>query len=67
MGKQNVVTFRTNASVILQAFSERSKTSDPSEEKKEIIKTAGRLVLNDIESLNAPKKILSGSSRFHVS
>ena len=34
MGKQNIVTFRTNASAILQAFSERTKTSDPSEEKK---------------------------------
>lgn len=57
-GKQNVVTFRTNASAILQAFYERPKTSDPSEEQKEIIKTAGRLILNDIKSLDAPKNII---------
>ena len=46
-GKQNVVTFRNNASTILQKFYERPKTCDPLEEKKEIIKTAARLILND--------------------
>ena len=37
-GKQNVVTFRSNASTILQKFYERQKTHDPLEEKKEILK-----------------------------
>ena len=55
-GKQNVVTFRSNASTILQKFYERPKTRDPLEEKKEIIKTAARLILNDIKSIDTPKK-----------
>lgn len=55
-GKHNVVTFRNTAASILQNFYTRPKTEDPAAEKMEIIKTAAKLLLSDIKSMNAPKK-----------
>ena len=54
-GKKNVVTFRNNASSILHSFYERPKTQDSLSEKREIIKTAAKLSLNDIKCIDATK------------
>ena len=40
----------------MQAFYERPKTLDPLAERNEIIKTAGKLILNEIKSIDAKKK-----------
>ena len=52
-GKANVVTFRTTASAILQEFyfRERQDDLDINEEQMNIIKTAAKLIKNDLKSI----------------
>ena len=51
-GKHNVVTFKSTAHSILHSFYKRSNTNDNECEKKAIIKTAGKLILNEIKNMS---------------
>jgi len=49
-GKPNVVTFRTKASALLQDFYSHQK-ADPETDKMRLIKTASKLILEDIKAV----------------
>jgi len=50
-GKPNVVTMWSNATSILQDFHSQPKTANPQQEKDNIIKTAAKLLKNDIKMI----------------
>ena len=50
-GKPNVVTFTTTAATILQEFHVKQKNLDIEAEKMDIIKTAAKLIKNDLKSI----------------
>ena len=50
-GKPKVVTFRTTAATILQEFHVKQKNLDIEAEKMNIIKTAAKLIKNDLKSI----------------
>ena len=50
-GKSNVVTFTTTASKILHDFHRQSERNDSTREKMRVIKTAAKLIINDIKSI----------------
>ena len=52
-GKQDVVTFRTNTSMILQNFYQEQKSNDPTKEKERIILTAAKLLKTEIKETNS--------------
>ena len=49
-GKSNVVTLRSNAECVLQEFHD-CEEDDPDMEKTHLIKTAAKLIRNDINSV----------------
>ena len=51
-GKPNVVTFKSKAHAILHSFYKRNEHGDNESEKMAIIKTASKLILNDIKSID---------------
>ncbi|XP_060600668.1 uncharacterized protein LOC132754090 [Ruditapes philippinarum] len=61
-GKHNVITFKSNADAILHAFYRRNGTNDSESEKRMIIKTAAKLIFNDIKSDKYQKEIYPSSS-----
>ncbi|XP_060579516.1 uncharacterized protein LOC132736408 [Ruditapes philippinarum] len=61
-GKHNVITFQSNADAILHAFYRRNGTNDSESEKRMIIKTAAKLIFNDIKSDKYQKEIYPSSS-----
>ncbi|KAL9969583.1 hypothetical protein ACROYT_G021813 [Oculina patagonica] len=56
-GKPNVVTFRSTASAILHEFHSQQKDVDLDTEKLSIIRTASRLIKNDIELLKTSNEV----------
>ena len=52
-GKQHVVTFMTNTSMILQNFYQEQKSNDPTKEKEIIILTAAKLLKTEIKETNS--------------
>ena len=50
-GKPNVVTFKTTATAILQEFHAHEDVLDIKEEQENIIKTAAKLIKNDLKSI----------------
>jgi len=50
-GKPNVVTFRTTATAILQEFHKHQDDVDIKEQQMNIIKTAAKLIKNDLKSI----------------
>ena len=50
-GKPNVVTFRTTATAILQEFHKRQDDVDIKEQQMNVIKTAAKLIKNDLKSI----------------
>ena len=50
-GKPNVVTFRSTAKVVLQDFYGHAQAADTEKEKMRIIKTAAKLIRDDIKSV----------------
>ena len=50
-GKTDVVTFRATATAILQEFHEHQDDVDINEEQMNIIKTAAKLIKNDLKSI----------------
>lgn len=50
-GKPNVVTFRQKASRIIGDFYKQSKEDDTNAEKMRLIKTAAKLIRNDVKSV----------------
>ena len=61
-GKQNVVTFKSNAHSILHSFYSRTNNNDSEAEKMSIIKTAGKLIMNDIKSIEVCKDTYPSST-----
>ena len=55
-GIHNVVTFKTKAAAILHSFFKQKGKEDTDSEKKRIIKTAAKLILRDIESIEAQEE-----------
>ena len=62
-GKQDVVTFKSEAHAILHAFYKRSKSDECKSEKEAIITTAARFILNDIKSMDKRKDIYPQASQ----
>lgn len=60
-GKQNVVTLRRTASSILHDFYCQVKSDNPENEKIKLIKTATKLIKNDIKSVNTKKNVYLNS------
>ena len=56
-GKADVVTFRSTAAVILQAFYDAPKLTDAKAEEMRIIKTAQDLIKNDIKCMATSKEM----------
>ncbi|KAL9952368.1 hypothetical protein ACROYT_G039618 [Oculina patagonica] len=56
-GKPNVVPFRSTASAILHEFHSQQKDVDLDTEKLSIIRTASRLIKNDIELLKTSNEV----------
>ncbi|XP_053388038.1 uncharacterized protein LOC123543383 [Mercenaria mercenaria] len=56
-GKSNVVTFRSRAHAILHNYYHRQNKNDSESEKLAIIKTAGKLILNDIKDMEENAEI----------
>ena len=54
-GKADVVTFRSTAATILQAFHEEPKSTDPKAEELRIITTAANLIKNNIKCIVSSK------------
>ena len=54
-GKQDVVTFKSEAHAILHTFYKRNKSDECKSEKEAIITTAARFILNDIKSMDKCK------------
>jgi len=54
-GRKDVVTFRSTADAVLYAFYKKGRDNDIESEKAAIIKTAAKLVLNDIKDIEASK------------
>ncbi len=57
-GKSNVVTFKSKGHAILHKFYMRTTKQDSESEKITIIQTAGKLILNDINSMETKKKTI---------
>lgn len=60
-GKQNVVTLRRTASSILHDFYSQCKSDNPESEKVKLIKTAAKLIKNDIKSVNTNRNVYPNS------
>lgn len=62
-GRQDVVTFRTKAAKILQAFRDTTESTDENHRKQQIINAAADLIRNDIKCIRTSKEAYPDSHK----